>query len=247
MSETIDIAEPTNQLGKNKDANMHHEVMCLNCSVNKTWLRKIGDSNTFKLNQNIFVNHFCNLISGKCPWEIVVGKVNQVWNYEYFGKIWFEIFVSAVVGVPVENLRNQTFSTDSIKFIPTKPRCTDPIYTKYISSVCATRKSARVTCESYDLPGTIVDTHFSCGEGESCIDITSNDAFCVDENSKLVQEWENNHVDGRVCSAPVLIVPPPNLFSLAAGITTYSTTGDPIQVTSLEARYDDKNSDDYTE
>ncbi|CAB4388126.1 unnamed protein product [Rhizophagus irregularis] len=48
MSETIDISEPTNQLGKNKDANTHQEVMCLNCSVNKTWLRKIGDSNTSK-------------------------------------------------------------------------------------------------------------------------------------------------------------------------------------------------------
>ncbi|PKK63435.1 hypothetical protein RhiirC2_845100 [Rhizophagus irregularis] len=49
MSETIDISEPTNQLGKNKDANTHQEVMCLNCSVNKTWLRKIGDSNTSKV------------------------------------------------------------------------------------------------------------------------------------------------------------------------------------------------------
>ncbi|PKK70424.1 hypothetical protein RhiirC2_830132 [Rhizophagus irregularis] len=163
--------------------------------------------------------------------------------------IYIFFLFSAVVGVPVENLQNQTFSTDSFlgKLIPTKPKCTDPIYTKYRSSVCATRKSVRVSCESYDLPGTIVDTNFSCGEGESCIDITSNDAFCVDENSKLAQKWENNHVDGRVCSAPVLLVPPPKFFQLAAGITTYSTTGDPIQVQSLEARYDDKNSDDYTE
>ncbi|PKY15668.1 hypothetical protein RhiirB3_466870 [Rhizophagus irregularis] len=162
----------------------------------------------------------------------------------YIIYIFFFLF-SAVVGIPVENFQNQTFSTNSI--IPTRPKCTDPIYTKYKSSVCATRKSVRVSCESYDLPGTVVDTNFSCGEGESCIDITSNDAFCVDENSGLAQEWENNHVDGRVCSAPVLLVPPDKSFKLVAGITAYSTTGDPIQVQSLSAKYDDKDSDDYTE
>ncbi|RGB41674.1 hypothetical protein C1646_751847 [Rhizophagus diaphanus] len=107
----------------------------------------------------------------------------------------FFFLVSAVVGIPVEKLQNQTFSTNS----------------------------------------------------ESCIDITSNDAFCVDENSGLAQEWENNHVDGRVCSAPVLLVPPDKSSKLVAGITAYSTTGDPIQVQSLSAKYDDKDSDDYTE
>jgi hypothetical protein len=105
----------------------------------------------------------------------------------------------------------------------------------------------KVTCEFYDLPGTVVENNFSCADGESCIDITSNDAFCVDENSNLAREWENNHVDGRVCSAPVLLIPPPKFFVFAAGIITYSTTGDPIQVQSLEARYDDKTSQDYTE
>ncbi|RIA79485.1 hypothetical protein C1645_840574 [Glomus cerebriforme] len=167
--------------------------------------------------------------------------------------IYIFFLVSAVVGVPIENSQNQTASPDSLigdlsKFLPVKPRCTDPIYTKYKSSACLTRKVARVTCESYDLPGTVVDIDFSCEEGRACIDITSNDAFCVDSNSNLAREWENNHVDGRVCSQPVLLVPPPKFFQLTAGVTTYSTTGEPIQVQSIELRYDDKTAnEDYKE
>ncbi|CAB4387559.1 unnamed protein product [Rhizophagus irregularis] len=38
-------------------------------------------------------------------------------------------------------------------------------------------------------------------------------------------------------------MPPHETFQLVAGITTYSTTGDPIVVAELIARYDDKNSD----
>ncbi|CAB5375207.1 unnamed protein product [Rhizophagus irregularis] len=83
--------------------------------------------------------------------------------------IYFFFLVSAVVGIPVVNLQNKTFSTDSP--VPTRPKCTDPNNAKYKSSACATRKS------------------------------------------------------------------------LVAGITTYSTTGDPIVVAELIARYDDKNSD----
>ncbi|PKK62377.1 hypothetical protein RhiirC2_790465 [Rhizophagus irregularis] len=130
--------------------------------------------------------------------------------------IYFFFLVSAVVGIPVVNLQNKTFSTDSP--VPTRPKCTDPNNAKYKSSACATRKSVRVSC-------TAVDTNFSCGDGESCVNITSNDAFCVDDNS--AQEWENNHDPEK----------------LVAGITTYSTTGDPIVVAELIARYDDKNSD----
>ncbi|EXX67989.1 uncharacterized protein OCT59_027295 [Rhizophagus irregularis] len=138
--------------------------------------------------------------------------------------IYFFFLVSAVVGVPVENLQNQTSSTVSLlgKVIPTKPTCTDPIYRKYKSSACVTRKTVRVSCESYDLPGTVVDTNFYCADGESCIDMTSNDAICVNENINSVREWENNHVDGRVCSEPVLLVKPPTkYFHLVAGITAY--------------------------
>jgi hypothetical protein len=165
--------------------------------------------------------------------------------------IFIFFLVSAIVGVPVENSQNQT-STNSIigsisKFIPTRPKCTDPIYTKYKSSVCITRKVARVSCESYDLSGTIVNLNFSCGDGQSCIDITSNDTFCVSSNNPLARQWENNHADGRVCSAPILLVPPQMSFNLVAGITTYSTTGDPIQVRSLELTYDDKTSLNFTE
>ncbi|CAG8550691.1 hypothetical protein GLOIN_2v1768023 [Rhizophagus irregularis DAOM 181602=DAOM 197198] len=128
--------------------------------------------------------------------------------------IYFFFLVSAVVGVPVENLQNQTSSTVSLlgKVIPTKPTCTDPIYRKYKSSACVTRKTVRVSCESYDLPGTVVDTNFYCADGESCIDMTSNDAICVNENINSVREWENNHVDGRVCSEPVLLVKPPTKY-----------------------------------
>ncbi|CAB4478468.1 unnamed protein product [Rhizophagus irregularis] len=79
--------------------------------------------------------------------------------------------------------------------------------------------------------------------------MTSNDAICVNENINSIREWENNHVDGRVCSEPVLLVKPPTkYFHLVAGITAYSTTGDPIQVQTLETRYDDNPSaNEYTE
>ncbi|CAB4479056.1 unnamed protein product [Rhizophagus irregularis] len=153
--------------------------------------------------------------------------------------IYIFFLVSAVVGIPVVNLQNQTFSTDSP--VPTRPKCTDPNNAKYKSSACATRKSVRVSCEPYDHPGTAVDTNFSCGDGESCVSITSNDAFCVDDNS--AQEWGNNHDPEKVCSAPVLLAPPQESFQLVAGMTTYSTTGDPIKVFELIAIYDDKNFD----
>ncbi|CAB4426233.1 unnamed protein product [Rhizophagus irregularis] len=152
--------------------------------------------------------------------------------------IYIFFLVSAVVGIPVVNLQNQTFSTDSL--VPTRPKCTDPNNAKYKSSVCATRKSVRVSCESYNHPGTAIDTNFSCGDGESCVDITSNDAFCVDDNS--AQEWGNNQGIFRICSAPVLLAPPQESFQLVAGMTTYSIKGEPIKVVFLEVRYD---SDDH--
>ncbi|PKC00045.1 hypothetical protein RhiirA5_505399 [Rhizophagus irregularis] len=155
--------------------------------------------------------------------------------------IYIFFLVSAVVGIPVVNLQNQSFSTDGL--VSTRPKCTDPNNAKYKSSVCATRKSVRVSCESYNNPGTAVDTNFSCGDDESCVDIDSNDAFCVDDKS--AQLWENNQNFERVCSASVLLTPPQETFQLVAGMTTYSTTGDPIQVLSLEVRYDDNDSDDF--
>ncbi|CAB4373630.1 uncharacterized protein OCT59_027303 [Rhizophagus irregularis] len=155
--------------------------------------------------------------------------------------IYIFFLVSAAVGIPVVNLQNQTFSTDGL--VPTRPKCTDPNNAKYKSSVCATRKLARVSCESNDNPGTVVDTNFSCGDGESCVDITSNDVLCVDENNALV--WENNHYSGFACSAPVLLVPPHESFQLVAGMTTYSTTGDPIQVVVLLAKYGDNESREF--
>ncbi|PKY40666.1 hypothetical protein RhiirA4_454088 [Rhizophagus irregularis] len=63
--------------------------------------------------------------------------------------------------------------------------------------------------------------------------LPSNDAFCVDDNS--AQEWENNHDDEKVCSAPGLLTPPAVSFQLVAGITTYSTAGDPIQLKEVQA------------
>ncbi|EXX63374.1 uncharacterized protein OCT59_027310 [Rhizophagus irregularis] len=155
--------------------------------------------------------------------------------------IYIFFLVSAVVGIPVVNLQNQTFSTDG--FVSARPKCTDPKNAKYKSSACATRKSVRVSCESFDHPGTAVDTNFSCGDGESCVDIDSNDAFCVDDKS--AQLWDNDHESIFACSAPVLLVPPHKSFQLVAGMTTYSTNGNPIQVFELIAKYDDHFSDDF--
>ncbi|CAB4373342.1 unnamed protein product [Rhizophagus irregularis] len=148
--------------------------------------------------------------------------------------IYIFFLVSAVVGIPVVNLQNQTFSIDG-SAVPTRPKCTDPNNAKYKSSTCATRKSVRVSCESFSKPGTPVDTNFSCGDGDSCVNITPNDAFCVDDSS--AQVWDNKNQNLAVCSAPVTLVPPHVSFQLVAGMTTYSTTGDPIRVAGLSARY----------
>jgi hypothetical protein len=155
--------------------------------------------------------------------------------------IYIFFLVSAVVGIPVINLQNQTFSTDG--FVSARPKCTDPKNAKYKSSACATRKSVRVSCESFDHPGTAVDTNFSCGDGDSCVNIAPNDAFCVDDSS--AQVWDNKNENEFACSAPVSLVPPHKSFQLVAGMTTYSTTGDPIRVAELEVRYDDNDSDDF--
>ncbi|CAB4435136.1 unnamed protein product [Rhizophagus irregularis] len=155
--------------------------------------------------------------------------------------IYIFFLVSAVVGIPVVNLQNQTFSTDG--FVSARPKCTDPKNAKYKSSICATRKTVRVSCESFDHPGTAVDTNFSCGDGESCVDIDSNDSFCADDKS--AQLWDNDHKKAYACSAPVLLVPPHKSFQLAAGITTYSTNGNLIQVAELTAKYDDHFSNEY--
>ncbi|PKK69236.1 hypothetical protein RhiirC2_866853 [Rhizophagus irregularis] len=150
----------------------------------------------------------------------------------------------SVVGIPVVNLQDQIFSIDG-SAVPTRPKCTDPNNAKYKSSTCATRKSVRVSCESFSQPGTPVDTNFSCGDGDSCVNITPNDAFCVDDSS--AQVWDNKNENKVVCSAPVSLVPPHVSFQLVAGITTYSTTGDPIRVAELQAKYDDNNSNIYTD
>ncbi|CAG8550657.1 uncharacterized protein OCT59_027293 [Rhizophagus irregularis] len=102
--------------------------------------------------------------------------------------IYIFFLVSAVIGIPVVNLQNQTFSIDG-SAVPTRPKCTDPNNAKY---TCATRKSVRVSCESFSQPGTPVDTNFSCGDGDSCVNITPNDAFCVDDNSSA-QVWDSKN------------------------------------------------------
>ncbi|PKC60697.1 hypothetical protein RhiirA1_539656 [Rhizophagus irregularis] len=158
-----------------------------------------------------------------------------------FTQLYIYIFflVSAVVGIPVVNLQNQTFSIDG-SAVPTRPKCTDPNNAKYKSSTCATRKSVRVSCESFSQPGTPVDTNFSCGDGDSCVNITPNDAFCVDDNS--AQVWDSKNENKVVCSAPVLLVPPHVSFQLVAGMTTYAKSGDPIRVAELQARYSNEQS-----
>ncbi|CAB4444604.1 unnamed protein product [Rhizophagus irregularis] len=153
--------------------------------------------------------------------------------------IYIFFLISAVVGIPVVNLQNQTFSIDG-SAVSTRPKCTDPNNAKYKSSTCATRKSVRVSCETFSKPGTPVDTNISCEDGDSCVNITPNDAFCVDDNS--AQVWDSKNKNKVICSAPVLLVPPHKSFQLVAGMTTYANSGDPIRVAELEARYSNEHS-----
>jgi hypothetical protein len=144
------------------------------------------------------------------------------------------IFLIAIANIAVGAPAEIMSPTNPKVLKATWPDCSKyPKFPKFVSSRCGGVTNMIVTCTTENEPHHLFYAAQRCGPNETCIEHWSGggptpkipNASCVDNPQKFTN---TNREASGTCSQKVTYGTTP--FVATFGVTTYSTTGDPIQV-----------------